>query len=380
MRVRTVWVVVAVVLLATAGAFAQGGPGGPGRGPMGPMPPRGHGGPAGDPAGLLLRAADADDSRDVTAEEWTAFLGGLAVDGDDAVSLDDLAAALPAPPRGWPEDTAARDALFVRLFDRDHDGVVESADLQAIHDAAVSRPPPHGGNDDGDRPPPPHGCRPRGPALALLRAADTDGSGDVSADEWAALLAGLSVDGDGAVSLDDLAAVLPVPPEGWPTDTAERDALLLRAFDDDSDGAVTVAELEAILGRFDRDGDGAAEPREMGPPKPPHGRCLRAGMALARAADADESGDVTADEWTAFLDGLATDETGAIPLDTLAAALPAPHRGWPEDAAKRDGMLLRAYDGDGDGSVTKADLQALFDALDRDADGDLDANDRPPRR
>jgi hypothetical protein len=101
---------------------------------------------------------------------------------------------------------------------------------------------------------------------------------------------------------------------------------------------------------------------------------------VARAADADDSHGVTADEWAGFLEGLVVDDSGAVSLDDLASKLPAPRNGWPTDTTRRDAMLVRALDADRDGTVTLDDLQALFDGLDRNQDGALDASDAPRRR
>jgi hypothetical protein len=69
-----------------------------------------------------------------------------------------------------------------------------------------------------------------------------------------------------------------------------------------------------------------------------------------------------------------------VSLDDLVSKLPAPKKGWPSDTAKRDEMLTRDLDGDKDGVVTKSDLQAIFDSLDRNADGTLDASDAPKKK
>jgi hypothetical protein len=89
-------------------------------------------------AGALFRAADADDSRDVTADEWSAFLAGLVVDADGAVSLGDLASKVHGPrfPHGEADDPSRRDRALTHAYDRDGDGVVEVSDLQAIFDLA----------------------------------------------------------------------------------------------------------------------------------------------------------------------------------------------------------------------------------------------------
>ena len=65
------------------------------------------------------------------------------------------------------------------------------------------------------------------------------------------------------------------------------------------------------------------------------------------------------------------DSEGAVSLDDLASKLPAPPRGWPDDTAKRDELLVHAFDSDKDGVVTTTDLQAVFDSYDKNADAQL---------
>lgn len=238
-----------------------------------------------------------------------------------------------------------------------------------------------GGESGGHRGP--RGRRGHGPAQALLRAADADDSKSVTADEFAAFLDGLITDENGAVDLADLATKLPAPREGFPEDADVLAEMLTRGFDVDGDGVVTKADLQAIFDKGDADGDGVVGGGPSGGAGSDgerlRGRDLRCGKALIRAADADESKDVTAEEWTAFLDSFAVDDAGAISLDDLAAVLPAPRGAAADDTEKRDAALLRAYDRDGDGVITRDDLQAVFDALDRNADGAIDRSDATRR-
>jgi Ca2+-binding EF-hand superfamily protein len=409
--------VVGVVAVAGLAAVAQAG-----GGMMGPPPGMGpqHGGMGGGPVGgagpkpapdgrgaamALARAADTDKSGDVTADEWTAFMASLGADASGVVPLDALAAALPLPPLppGVTVDTAKRDAMLLRIFDLDGDGSVTTADLDALFalldtngDGALSKDdaPAGGGHHRGPggvKDPDPSdeaaaGCHvgdPRKAGFLLARAADADASHDVTADEWAAFLATLGADADGVVALDALAAALPAPPHAPadPTDTTQRDAALTRAFDYDDDGAVEISDLESLFTMLDRNDDGSASKSEAGRPKPLRGAARRAGMALFRAADADDSRDVTGEEWAAFLGGIVADENGAVSLDDLASKLPAPrHAADSGDTAKRDANLVRAFDKDGDGVVTTADLQALFDVADANADGALDPTELRPKR
>jgi Ca2+-binding EF-hand superfamily protein len=367
----------------------MGGPGGMMGGPQNGGQQGGSGGPQGAPhsgpeahqiAMLLAIAADADKSRDVTADEWAAFLASLNADSSGAVDLAALAAALPPHPAPAGVDAAT---LLTRLFDKDQDGTVTLTDLNAFFalldkdgDGALSADelaPPHGG-PGGDQ-----NCH-GGPdglggapdawmaAMLLAKAADADQSGDVSADEWASFLASLTVDENGVVDPDSLAAVLPTPPNHGHGNMAKP---IGRLFDRDKSGAVDLADLNAYFAVLDKDGDGALSHDELAPPRPFRGKDHRAANALFRAADADGDKTVTADEWASFLAGLTVDSAGAVSLDDLASKLPAPPRGWPSDTTKRDALLLHAFDLDGDGVVTTTDLQSVFDSYDKNADAQL---------
>ena len=381
MKRSTTFLGLIAVAAGAGAAHAAGGAAGPGGPPKGPSP-----------AMLLVMAADADRSHDVTAAEWSAFLASLNADANGVVDLTALAAALPPAPADAPADG------LTRLFDVDRDGSVTLGDLGAIFshldsdgDGALSSAelappaPPEGGGHDG---PPPQGgpgghdhappCDAKKGAMLLARAADADQSHDVSSDEWTAFIAQLDPDGDGVVDLSALAALLPAPPHGAHGDPA---AMLTRALDQDQDGTVTVTDLAAVFALLDPNGDGAAS---MGEVKSQARKVMKGGakkgaMGLLRAADADADKSVSGEEWAAFLDGIATDESGAVSLDALAEAIhaPAPKDG---DTTKRDAMLTKVFDQDADGVVTKADLQAVFNFFDRNADGAVDRSEVRPHR
>lgn len=362
----------------------QGGPqGGPQHGPhAGPQPGGPQHGPGGDPAlrtgGLLGRAADADDSHDVTADEWAAFLAAVDSDGDGVVDMDALVALLPAPPHEPPAGAPPLAEVLARDLDADGDGVVTTADLQALFDA-LDR------DADGalttadaperERPP----ADPRRAACLLARAADADEDRATTEDEWTAFFAAVDSDGDGTVDLGALIALLPEPPHEPPADAPPLEEVLAHDLDADGDGAVEIEDLQAIVGFLDRNGDGQVTKRETKTPKL-RGKPLAAALDLARAADADASRDVTSDEWGAFTAALVVNDDGSVSLDDLASRLRGPKRGWPSDTERRDALLVKAYDRDGDGTVTVSDLAAVFGELDRDGDGALSRAEMRPKR
>lgn len=83
--------------------------------------------------GLVVRLADGDRDRAVSAEEWRAFLAAVDPDGDGTFELEDLFAlrGRERPERPHPGMRGERGAPG-RLLDRDGDGVLETADLDAI--------------------------------------------------------------------------------------------------------------------------------------------------------------------------------------------------------------------------------------------------------
>lgn len=227
---------------------------------------------------------------------------------------------------------------------------------------------------------------PRRLAGLLARAADTDASHDLSADEVTAFLAALGADDAGVISVDALVALLPAPPADAnrpAPDATELAARLSVELDHDADGAVELEDVQWFLSLLDHDADGAVSAAELAPPRPLRGKARGAAMALARAADADDSHDVTAEEWTAFIDGLVVDADGAVSLDDLASKLPAPKRGpaaTDTDTTKRDAMLVRCFDRDGDGVVEVSDLETVYSELDRSADGALNKREARAKR
>jgi Ca2+-binding EF-hand superfamily protein len=232
-------------------------------------------------------------------------------------------------------------------------------------------------------------------ARLLAKTADTDASGDVSAEEWQAFLDGLVVDEDGAVDLTALAEQLPAPPttRHQRHRARERDVepptaeeILGRVLDHDGDGTVTVTDLEAIFDELDSDGDGAlteTDRPERTTRTRMNRRARKAGRFVLHVADADASGDVTADEWQTFKDGLDADENGVFEAQTLLALLPEPEEGTrlaDKTDEERAAKLARVIDRDRDELLELDDLDAIFDKLDRDDDGALSSDELAKQR
>jgi Ca2+-binding EF-hand superfamily protein len=147
--------------------------------------------------------------------------------------------------------------------------------------------------------------------------------------------------------------------------------------DRDGDGAVSAAEWSALFTALDTDANGTLEGAEL-PHRGPHGRFGRhheppaeaLAHFIARDGDADRDRTVTAAEWQARVEALDDDDDGALSLSEL------PMRGhhWRGDERSLPPFFAR-WDTNGDGRFQSAELQALFEAADRDHDGTLDRDD-----
>jgi len=165
--------------------------------------------------------------------------------------------------------------------------------------------------------------------------------------------------------------------------------LLAGKYDRNQDGRITPAEYPREANKFeafDRDGDGAitradfaggmrrAMPRRAGGGD----RLLRVGAMLAVAADLDRSGDVTADEWKAFLSSVQGDRQGGVDEAKLVAAVTRDQDG--AAARWRYRAVTRGLDRNRNGTIEAAELNAAFAKLDKNLDGALERSELPQRR
>jgi len=167
--------------------------------------------------------------------------------------------------------------------------------------------------------------------------------------------------------------------------------LLSEKYDRNKDGRITPAEYPREASKFeafDRDGNGsitradfAGGRRRMMPRRSRGGdRLRRIGGLLAVAADRDRSGDVTANEWKAFLASVEGERRDCVDPDKLIGAVTRDLEGAAARLRGRRGA--RALDADGDGTIETAELTAAFSSLDRNGDGALDRSElsiRGPR-
>lgn len=147
------------------------------------------------------------------------------------------------------------------------------------------------------------------------------------------------------------------PPHSWEEFTERHDA--------DGDGRVSAEELFGDhFDRLDADGDGFVTAADF--------EAHRSAMAftfVAHRADADRDGDLTAaelDAWFAERDTNGDGRLDASDFERRGAGGPRPHFGFAE-----------ALDADGDGAVTRADLEALAARFDADGDGVVAADELP---
>lgn len=234
---------------------------------------RGFGGEGmrGRVAGQLLAAtADKDGSGDVTSAEWTSFLGSLKADDEGAI-----------------DGKLLKRAVFVGMLDRDKNRVLETGDLAKIFaeldkngDETLQADEIGGGRGrgprgEGRRGPPGEGRRSRrgGPerfqrmaSSSLIRAADTDASGDVTSDEWKAFQESLKAGEKGVIPDDKVAELMK---GGESRGEGRRRGGFGRMMDFmlglRGDTPLNAEGLNRHFAALDTDGDGALSKEEMGP-------------------------------------------------------------------------------------------------------------------
>lgn len=205
----------------------------------------------------------------------------------------------------------------------------------------------------------------RGSFRVLASAADADGNGALSAEEWTAFAARFP---EGEAFGAHLLA--------YPVHAA-----LARG-----DRKVDRAALEQAFARADRNGDGRLGESESGLGDAGGRRAAQPAAVAFAAADADGNRTVTADEWSAFAGGLP--RTALAPSDV--APWTAKAAGYP--SAEASGFTISNWiltlqsdlDADRNGELAPADLERAFAAADTNGDGVVDADDRQqaarPRR
>jgi len=222
--------------------------------------------------------------------------------------------------------------------------------------AAQDRPDSRGGRRSGFR-----------PNRQIVRAADANVDGVVSAEEWAAFLASLGADEEGRVERDEVRARVLVP-----------------MLDQDRDARLTLDDLFALFEALDKDVDYAIEASEFPPPSSRGTGAVAPGQTAAnlgsatvvlRAADQNADGAVDANEWGLFVDQVGLAPDGTIETPTLVRWMDAEQVQEPTPGAFTSAAILRwvsdELGADQDGAVSLSDLESFHSALDTDEDGTL---------
>jgi len=172
---------------------------------------------------------------------------------------------------------------------------------------------------------------------------------------------------------------------------------LSQKFDQNQDGQITADEVPEAerFARMDRNGDQVVTEADFeGIEHGPRGRRGHRGQRgpglhmMIGAADANQDGQVAADEWNVFVGSIDADGDGLLTETELTAHREAHHKALglekTEGVGHREGRRhhpkAKAFmDSDGDGQLETEDLTAAFSKMDRNGDGFLSEADRPSR-
>lgn len=161
------------------------------------------------------------------------------------------------------------------------------------------------------------------------------------------------------------------------------------AADTDGDGQLSSQEFQAVsqerFTELDTNGDGFLSAEEAKPKgmrrQPGPGKMLIHG--LVKSADQDENQMVSQEEWTAFIESLPGDADGAISAATVIEVLLANRPDdlpEPPEMEDKEAHLTAFLDSNENGVIDADDFQTLFIRLDRNEDGTLSSEDRPRRQ
>lgn len=202
-----------------------------------------------------------------------------------------------------------------------------------------------------------HGKRMRSGGTMILRLADTNQDKTITAEELDALLAQV------------------VGEDGETIDPAKVTELMGREARENAP-TITVSQIQERFAKLDANADGAVSPDEV----PTRRKRRGPGGNFLKAVDTNDDNTISSDEWGSFLSALDPDGDGNFTPAELFAVI-HPDRQAPEGNGSRAGRIQGGrFDSDEDGNPDVAGLQAFFDKLDTNGDGNLDEDERPKRR
>jgi Ca2+-binding EF-hand superfamily protein len=150
--------------------------------------------------------------------------------------------------------------------------------------------------------------------------------------------------------------------------------LIAERYDADANDEVSAEEYPRGADRFanlDRNKDGVLTSADFGGRRP-RDMSKRVIGHLLGLGDVDENGEVSAEEWSLFLEALGADEDGVIPADAMVSWMP--RRGGRRGGRQGGGgtpPMATMLDRNDDGVVGLDDLNAIFEEADVDANGKL---------
>jgi len=128
-------------------------------------------------------------------------------------------------------------------MDQNGDGVITEVDVKALHEERLAGRSQRMASHIGGM---------------FAYHADSDGSGDVTQEEWTTFVNGLETDENGTVDLSSIAR----RPMGTPR--GDRAARHLVMLDRNENGQVDIEDLNLLFTELDADGSGALEQGELG--------------------------------------------------------------------------------------------------------------------
>jgi len=327
---------------------------------------------------LLLLAAAAwagDDVESKAAQRAKSTIESLDADGDGRVSKDEFLGS---------------DSIFER-WDADKDGFLTEAEVAKGLAAPRPKAKPERDAREGGRRGPPDPEQMRRRIEGLMKRLDKDGDGKIAGDEipqrgnWKRM----DKNGDGAIDVEELSAGMQARGRGRGGDVVKR----LMAMDANKDGKIAKDEWKARpegFARLDKDKDGFLTKPEI--EEIAKGMRRRGGWkrgpadALFRRMDADQDKRITKEEWKLapeMFDRFDANGDGAITEDEVLPKDPREPVPGANGSARffekydknKDGKIdaaefgnerrFAAMDGDGDGALTKAEVEQAFDKRDR---------------